>query len=207
MREWPSGISSSNTLSGRASPGSHHQLSSQAAASPPGREPGSATSASTAYAYARPPTVPQRAMIARTQEIGCSGLRVVSRSADQGENDVDSQVDERLVGARVQVERECGDEDGGRQSEDRPAQPHPPRRDGRRERRPPSPRPPSHRPLDLRHQASVDGFALPGQRRAAIRDADRDSIGTLPPGSGTQRARTVVTDRRTDADKPQEERT
>ncbi len=73
-------MSSSNALSGNASAGSHHQLSNQAAASPPGREPGSETSASKAYAYMRPPIVPQRAMIASTQEIGCSGLRVVSRS-------------------------------------------------------------------------------------------------------------------------------
>ena len=47
---WPSGIDTSNTHRGRARPGSHHQLSNQAATSPPGREPGSATSASTAYA-------------------------------------------------------------------------------------------------------------------------------------------------------------
>src|SRR4051812_3269662 len=47
----PSGISSSSALSGNAKPGSHHQLSNQAATSPPGSDPGSATSASTAYAY------------------------------------------------------------------------------------------------------------------------------------------------------------
>ena len=76
----PSGISNNSALSGKASPGSHHQLSTHAAATPPGRAPGSATSASTAYAYARPPIVPHKAMIASTHEIGCSGLRVVSRT-------------------------------------------------------------------------------------------------------------------------------
>jgi hypothetical protein len=38
------------------------------------------------------------------------------------------------------------------------------------------------------------------------RDADRDSIGTPPSGGGTHRARSVFTDRRTDADGPEEER-
>ena len=44
----PSGMSTSSALSGNASAGSQRQLSSQAAAIPPGREPGLATSASTA---------------------------------------------------------------------------------------------------------------------------------------------------------------
>ena len=45
----PSGISRSSALRGKARSGSHHQLSNQAATIPPGREPGSATSAPTAY--------------------------------------------------------------------------------------------------------------------------------------------------------------
>ena len=44
----PSGMSTSSTLIGNASAGSQSQLSIQAAAIPPGREPGLATSASTA---------------------------------------------------------------------------------------------------------------------------------------------------------------
>ena len=45
---------------------------------------------------------------------------------DQRENDVASEIDERLVGARVQVERERDDEPGGRQGEHGPPELRPP---------------------------------------------------------------------------------
>ena len=48
------------------------------------------------------------------------------QEADQRENDVASEIDERLVGARVQVERERDDEPGGRQGEHGPPELRPP---------------------------------------------------------------------------------
>ena len=53
------------------------------------------------------------------------------QEADQRENDVASEIDERLVGARVQVERERDDEPGGRQGEHGPPELRLPGTEGR----------------------------------------------------------------------------
>src|SRR5262249_22271989 len=73
----PSGTSTISAHRKSAKPGSHAQLSSQAAESPAGREAGLFTSASAAYACARPAIAHHNAARAITHDTRLSGRRVV----------------------------------------------------------------------------------------------------------------------------------